>query len=733
MSKNKHIISLVLISLIICIKAMAIQIEPIGPFGGTFECIAISKSNSNVMFTGTTTGGIYKSTNAGDSWTYVGFRGKQITSIAIDCIDPDLVYLSWRSSSTGNSAACKSTDGGATWSEIMSPARVVQTSSLISDFVFVGNNDGLYKSIDAATNLRLIDYEFRLNNLEEICSDPVDSNIFYLGTVYAVYKSIDKGETWSQLRYLNEDSPSAEYTNDITVSSLNNNIVLVATSLNGLLISYDGGVNWTQYDRLGGQSHGVICDMNDENTLYIASLGGFYKSTDKGVTFTEIKDGYLRGADMINGNFYLIDSRFGTIYKSQDNGQTWIESINGISNVQVNSITINSNEVVSSVKTGYRTRLMDYSDSKWDTLLIEDVGDDIYTSQDNQFLYMLGSWRYFSKSNSPFDNWVRFEDGIPYCVPNDLAINGDTLYFSSHTAFEGLYAGIYKSTDNGCNWVLSSNGLPTVTRQYLSSVHTGPIAVYTISIDPNKSNRLLAGANHTIYESQNSAENWSELITIDSVYITDVIIDPDNSNIIYTIAGNPYNYKPYLLYCSYDNGATIDVIDCGLSSVTSVYYSNEDNALFCGGQDGLVMTKDKGTTWEDIGNNWDGISITCINKCPGTDYLYVGTTQNGLYEIDMSTLSIENQEVPNQFTLHQNYPNPLNPTTTISYDLPEAQNIILQIFDITGRLVETLYNGYKEAGHWEQTWDASEQSSGIYIYRLTYGDRHISRKMLVLK
>jgi hypothetical protein len=88
---------------------------------------------------------------------------------------------------------------------------------------------------------------------------------------------------------------------------------------------------------------------------------------------------------------------------------------------------------------------------------------------------------------------------------------------------------------------------------------------------------------------------------------------------------------------------------------------------------------------------------------------------------------------PADFTLFQNYPNPLNPTTTISYDLPEAQEISLQVFDITGRLVETLYNGYKEAGLWDVTWNAGSQSSGIYIYRLQVGDQHISRKMLLIK
>ncbi len=112
-----------------------------------------------------------------------------------------------------------------------------------------------------------------------------------------------------------------------------------------------------------------------------------------------------------------------------------------------------------------------------------------------------------------------------------------------------------------------------------------------------------------------------------------------------------------------------------------------------------------------------------------TDSIFVDKiTHTGEILVDID--EIDN---PTQFTLSQNYPNPFNPTTIISYDLPESQNITLEIYDIKGRLVETLFSGYKEAGHWDVTWDASDQSSGVYIYRLQYGDKHMSKKMLLIK
>ncbi|MCK4530311.1 MAG: T9SS type A sorting domain-containing protein [Candidatus Marinimicrobia bacterium] len=93
----------------------------------------------------------------------------------------------------------------------------------------------------------------------------------------------------------------------------------------------------------------------------------------------------------------------------------------------------------------------------------------------------------------------------------------------------------------------------------------------------------------------------------------------------------------------------------------------------------------------------------------------------------------KNDRLPDKFTLSQNYPNPFNPITTIPFEVRESSHVTLQIFDITGRLVTTLVDDFKEAGNWDVKWNADNYSSGIYIYRLEYGDRHISRKMLLMK
>jgi len=90
-------------------------------------------------------------------------------------------------------------------------------------------------------------------------------------------------------------------------------------------------------------------------------------------------------------------------------------------------------------------------------------------------------------------------------------------------------------------------------------------------------------------------------------------------------------------------------------------------------------------------------------------------------------------EVPTGYSLEQNYPNPFNPVTKIKFSLPKESNIKLKVFDASGRLVETLFNGYRSAGGYETDFDASDLSSGVYFYSLSAEGFTQTRKMVVMK
>ena len=88
---------------------------------------------------------------------------------------------------------------------------------------------------------------------------------------------------------------------------------------------------------------------------------------------------------------------------------------------------------------------------------------------------------------------------------------------------------------------------------------------------------------------------------------------------------------------------------------------------------------------------------------------------------------------PEKFALHGAYPNPFNPTTAISYQLPADSRVSLSVYDVSGSLVTTLVDGWREAGVHELTFDGSRLASGIYIYRLRADDISASGKMVLVK
>jgi aminopeptidase N len=93
----------------------------------------------------------------------------------------------------------------------------------------------------------------------------------------------------------------------------------------------------------------------------------------------------------------------------------------------------------------------------------------------------------------------------------------------------------------------------------------------------------------------------------------------------------------------------------------------------------------------------------------------------------------ENDNVPTDFMVVGNYPNPFNSSTIIRLTLPEAGHIRVDIFNMLGQKIETLYDGNMSAGEKEIVWNGSRAASGIYFYRVTSGNRTATRKMLMLK
>jgi hypothetical protein len=89
--------------------------------------------------------------------------------------------------------------------------------------------------------------------------------------------------------------------------------------------------------------------------------------------------------------------------------------------------------------------------------------------------------------------------------------------------------------------------------------------------------------------------------------------------------------------------------------------------------------------------------------------------------------------LPGVLSLSQNYPNPFNATTVISYQLPTANDVRLEIFDLLGQKMATLVDSRQEAGYRRVLWNATGYPSGVYFYKLTSGSFSDMNRMILLK
>ncbi|HEY6435940.1 MAG TPA: T9SS type A sorting domain-containing protein, partial [Ignavibacteriaceae bacterium] len=93
----------------------------------------------------------------------------------------------------------------------------------------------------------------------------------------------------------------------------------------------------------------------------------------------------------------------------------------------------------------------------------------------------------------------------------------------------------------------------------------------------------------------------------------------------------------------------------------------------------------------------------------------------------------EENQIPVEFMLYQNYPNPFNPKTVIKFDLPESGDVSLKIFNLLGEEVARLVNEELHAGVYQYEFDASNLSSGVYLYKLSSNKFTKSYKMILMK
>ena len=668
--------------------------------------IEVHPLNSNIVYAAASGGlyskspdrGIYKSTDAGSTWSRSLFINDSTSAIdvAIDPDNLDIVYAamwsrlrgpSFRRAAGINSGLYKSTDGGLTWNQMLnglpSPS---STTGRISIAVAPGNSNYIYALYKEATS-------------------PNGSTNTFSG----FYRSTDKGESWNQM-------PS------------------------GILPGEFSSFGWY---------FGVLeVDPNNENLVYCADVD-LFKSTNGGESWQNITNAYSGSLDEQHPDQHalwidptnsdvLINGNDGGLFITSSGGAPWTKSYDlPVSQFYASEIDFLQPEIKLGGTQDNGTLRSDGSVDNWDHIY---GGDGFHTKVDytnSNIIYAESQNGGLGKSTNGGQNWN-------YNVTNGIDFgrtNWSTPYVIDLQDPSILYFGTYKlhRTTNGAgSWTAISGDLTHGANGYL-----GTITCISTAIESDNTTRVIyVGTNDAkLSVSTNSGSSWEDRSGIlPQRYITDVLADRrDPSTAYVTLSGynldetNPHVFRTTDYGVSW-NDISGNLPDVPVNSVIINY--DEDSTLYVGSDVGVFFTFDLGNTWYVVGNGLPNSPVFDLNYHQPTKKLVAGTHGRSLFEIDLSgvtSVSENNSAIVDRFELYQNYPNPFNPATIIRYNLFSDTKVRLEIFGLAGETVSVLVDDFQNAGTHEINFDGSNLSSGIYFYKLNTESFSLTRKMILMK
>ena len=184
---------------------------------------------------------------------------------------------------------------------------------------------------------------------------------------------------------------------------------------------------------------------------------------------------------------------------------------------------------------------------------------------------------------------------------------------------------------------------------------------------------------------------------------------------------------------STDGGYTWTTVSAQPGSMRGCTFDLAGN-IYISGNGGVFKSTNNGVSFNNMGLTTSGNQI--ISSGNRMYAAMTGSTTGGVWIYTDTTLSAINPSgsyTAGNYKLLQNYPNPFNPLTTIEFSVPESGVVVLSVYDISGKKINTLLNGRISAGTYSVKFDGSRLSSGIYLYELSAGNNVLTKKMILTK
>jgi len=156
--------------------------------------------------------------------------------------------------------------------------------------------------------------------------------------------------------------------------------------------------------------------------------------------------------------------------------------------------------------------------------------------------------------------------------------------------------------------------------------------------------------------------------------------------------------------------------------------------IYTAGNGGVFKSTNGGTTFVNF--NFTNISHKIISYQNKILVAVTGSSSGGIWiytDTTISNISNNQGNIPKDYYLNQNYPNPFNPVTNINYGITKRTQVKLFVYDINGRIIETLVDEIQSPGNYDVKWNALDYSSGIYFYKLNADEFEDSKSMILLK
>ncbi len=689
----------------------------IGPAitSGRIADFAVNPNNPKEYYVAVASGGVWKTTNSGTTYTPV-FDSQKSYSIGCVTMDPNNSSVIWVGSGENNNQRSvaygdgiyKSVDGGQSWEN-----KGLTTSGHIgniivhpenSDVVFVaaigplwssGGERGVYKTTDGGetwTAVLTIDEHTGVN---EIVMDPRNPDVLYAsafqrrrhvftylggGPQSGIYKSIDGGANWVKV---NKGLPKVDLgriglaiapSNPETVYA----IVEAAQGKGGFYRSRNGGASWTKrgkYNSSGNYYQEIVVDPLDENVIYGMDTW-MQVSRDGGQTFKNLGEDFKHVDNhclWINpkDTDHLLAGCDGGIYETFDAAATWQFKAN-LPITQFYKVAVDNAEPFYFIYGGTQDNFSmggpsrttsgnGIANSEWFMTHGGDGFESAIDPDNPNIVYAQSQYGYLVR----YDKLSGEELGIqpqPGKDENAYRWNWDApLQVSAHRPGRIFFAAnkVFRSDDRGNSWQVISDDLTAqINRNELKVMgqvwstdavaknrSTSPYGtIVAFSESPKNENLLYAGTDDGLIQvTEDGGENWRKVAGIKGVpnatYVNELMASKHDENVVYA-AFNHHKYgdfKPYI-YKSADRGRSWSSISSDLPLRGSVYALEEDhvdpNLLFAGTEFGVFFSNDGGEKWIPLKAGVPTIAVRDIAIQEREEDLVLGTFGRGFYVLD---------------------------------------------------------------------------------------------------